>query len=73
MYICLAPLNRMVLSFDPDLKQEADPVDHFMIEHEQSTDMIKKYSDQAIAGNTVQLLSKLQWKIINKDPTLNCH
>ena len=33
VYICLAPLNRMVLSFDPDLKQEADPVDHFMIEH----------------------------------------
>ena len=58
VYICLAPLNRMVLSFDPDLKQEADPVDHFMIEHEQSTDMIKKYSDQAVAGNTVQLLSK---------------
>ena len=34
VFLCLAPLNRMVLSFDGKLKQEAEPVDHFTIEHQ---------------------------------------
>ena len=58
VFLCLAPLNRMVISFDGKLKQEAEPVDHFTIEHPQSNDMIKKYSDQPIAGDTVQILTK---------------
>lgn len=69
VFLCLAPLNRIVLSFDQHLKQEAEPVDHFTMEHEQSTDMIKKYSDHAIAGDTVQLLTKPTVQDYNERPS----
>ena len=42
--LCPGSLNRMVISFDGKLKQEAEPVDHFTIEHPNPNDMIKKYS-----------------------------
>ena len=58
VFICLAPLNRVELSFDPDLKQEVDPLDTFTYEHPESTEQIRKYSDQPVAGNTVQILQK---------------
>ena len=58
VYICLAPLNRMVISFDPKLENEAVPVNHFTIEHQERTESVRKFSDQAIAGETVQILTK---------------
>ena len=53
----LVPLNRMVISFDGKLKQEAEPVDHFTIEHPNPHDMIKNIRS-SIAGDTVQILTK---------------
>ena len=31
VFICLPPLNRVELSFDPDLKQEVDPIGYIYI------------------------------------------
>ena len=56
VFLCLAPLNRITLSFDPDLKFNVEPLDHFMYEHSESTEKCRKFSDKPIAGNTVQIL-----------------
>lgn len=58
VFLCLAPLNRVLLSFDPDLKIDPESLDHFTYEHSESTEKIRKYSDRAVAGNTVQILQK---------------
>lgn len=58
VFICLAPLNRMVISFDPKLQNEAVPINHFMVEHQESTAHVRKFSDQAVSGDTVQILTK---------------
>lgn len=58
VFLCLAPLNRMMISFDPKLENECVPVNHFTIEHQESTQQVRKFSDQAVAGETVQILTK---------------
>ena len=60
VYIRLAPLNRMVISFDPKLENEAVVLDHFTVEHPwESTQSIRKSVTQAVSGETVQILTKL--------------
>ena len=59
VYICLAPLNRMVISFDPKWDNEAVPTKHFTLEHQESTDLIRKLSDQPVVGETVQILTNV--------------
>jgi hypothetical protein len=58
VFLCLAPLNRITLSFDPELKYDVEPLDHFTYEHPESTEKIRKFSDNPVAGNTVQILQK---------------
>ena len=64
VYICLVSLNRMVISFDPKLENEAVPVNHFTLEHQESTESVRKFSDQAIAGETVPNINKAQQAMI---------
>jgi hypothetical protein len=58
VFICLAPLNRFVISYDSTLRDEALPVDHFTMKMDNSPLGYDRFIDQTISDGVVQLFNK---------------
>lgn len=58
VFICLAPLNRFVLAYDQELRDEALPVDHFTMMMADSPKGADRYVDHTVSDGVVQLFNK---------------
>ena len=68
VFICLAPLNRFVISYDPELRDEALPVDHFTMKMEDSPVDADRYVDHTVSEGVVQLFNKPIYDDYSKFP-----
>lgn len=58
VFICLAPLNRFIIAFDDTLRDEAIPVDQFLMKMETSPENKDRYCDHTLSNGIVQLFNK---------------
>lgn len=58
VFICLAPLNRFVISFDEKMRDEAISVNHFMLKVADSPVDKDRYCDHTVKEGIVQLFNK---------------
>jgi len=58
LFICLAPMNRFCIAFDPVLSDEAPPVNNFSCRDESSSDDVERFYDLVLSDDKIQLFNK---------------
>jgi hypothetical protein len=58
VFICLAPLNRFFLGFDPEFSDNLISVDHFTEKNKTSNGFIDRFTDENIKNDYIQIFNK---------------
>lgn len=71
LFLCLAPLNRFCIGFDPVLSDEAVPINNFTHRDESSTEQIERFYDVVTNNDKIQLFNKPTVDDYSNFPGLN--
>jgi hypothetical protein len=70
-FICLAPLNRFYLGFDPEFSDKVIPVDNFTNKDASSNGIIDRFCDDNIKNEHIQIFNKPTDQDYYKFPGIN--